>query len=78
MNEMPGEMYNPQKPLELDKRLKITTYIEESVFASQPLWACGFAFDEDAPPSSAIIHARFRAQFWEAKVITYTGRISKK
>lgn len=70
LNEISGQLYNPKYRLELDARLKITNTIEE-MLADKHVWARDFAFNVNDPPGEDILHARFRAKFWGANVLTY-------
>lgn len=77
VNEISNEMYNPQKPVKLEERFWYTTYIEDNVFNKQSVWAYELAFDEGEPPTSDILHMRFRAKYWRAKVILYRPYIEE-
>lgn len=74
LNEISGKLYNPEKKVRPDDQ-KTLSEIEESVFKYRDLWAGMYKFDLSAPPSDDILHARFRAKFWGANVITYRPSI---
>ncbi|KAF3760800.1 hypothetical protein M406DRAFT_216035, partial [Cryphonectria parasitica EP155] len=70
MNEISGQLYNPKHRPVYDEQVDITHNIE-LMLAHKDVWAMKFAFDVKDDPSEDILHARFRAKFWGANVITY-------
>lgn len=70
MNEISGQLYNPKHKLELEEQLEITKNIEQTL-EGKDVWAMKFSFNVHDPPADDILHARFRAKFWGANVITY-------
>lgn len=76
LNEISGKLYNPEKKVRPDDQ-KILAEIEESVFKNKDIWAGMYRFALNEPPSPDILHARFRAKFWGANVITYRPSIQE-
>lgn len=76
LNEISGKLYNPEKIVRPDDQ-KILSEIEDSVFKNKDIWAGMYRFDLNDPPSDDILHARFRAKFWGANVITYRPSIQE-
>lgn len=71
LNEISGQLYNPNYRLELPRRLKLTMEIEQDILAKKDVAGGSYAFDVNDPPAEDILHARFRAKFWGANVLTY-------
>lgn len=76
LNEISGKLYNPDKKVRPDDQ-GILSEIEESIFKNKDIWAGIYKFDLNEPPSDDILHARFRAKFWGANVITYRPSIQE-
>lgn len=71
LNEISGQLYNPNYRLELPRQLKITKEIEQDILDKKDVAGGSYAFDVNDPPAEDILHARFRAKFWGANVLTY-------
>lgn len=71
LNEISGQLYNPNYRLELPRQLKITQEIEQNILDKKDVAGGSYAFDVNDAPADDILHARFRAKFWGANVLTY-------
>jgi hypothetical protein len=70
MNEISGRLYNPKRVLRINEQLTETKMIE-SILNTAEIWGNKYHFKTDDPPAEDLLHARFRAKFWGANVITY-------
>lgn len=70
MNEISGRLYNPKHLLHIQEQLAETKAIE-GILNKADVWADKYHFNTDDPPAEDLLHARFRAKFWGANVITY-------
>ncbi|PSR78965.1 hypothetical protein BD289DRAFT_376004 [Coniella lustricola] len=70
MNEISGRLYNPKHLLLISEQLAETRAIE-AILSKAKIWADKYHFNRDDPPAEDLLHARFRAKFWGANVITY-------
>lgn len=71
LNEISGQLYNPNYRLDITRRLKITAEIENDILDKKDVAGGSYAFNVNDPPAEDILHARFRAKFWGANVLTY-------